>query len=124
MTKSALSVYMYGLFLIMGIGFPFVVMPHDALGLFGLAAGDDVWVRLVGLLSGIMGGFYVMAVQTDMEPFYMWTVPARFCTMLFHVVMVLLGHVGLAILLFAAIDALAGALTWLALRSETEELPA
>lgn len=124
MTKSALSVYLYGLFLIAGVGFPFLVMPHFALGQFGLAAGDEMWVRLVGVLSAVMGGFYVMAVQADLERFYAWTVPARFVTAAFHVAMAALGHVGPAILIFAGFDAIAGALTWLALRAEAAEAPA
>lgn len=124
MTKSALNVYMYGLFLLIGIGLPFLVIPHDALSLFGLVAGDGMWVRLVGVLSGIMGAFYIMAVQDDLEPFYLWTVPARLCTAVFHTVMVVLGYVGPGLLLFAFIDALTAALTWLAIRAEARAAPA
>ncbi|MGI9384505.1 MAG: hypothetical protein ACR2PO_15235 [Methyloligellaceae bacterium] len=124
MTKSAFSVYLYGLYLITTIGIPFVVMPHFALGLFGMTAGDDMWVRLVGVLSAVMGGFYVMAVQADMERFYAWTVPARLATGLFLFAMAALGHVGLAIVIFAALDMVSGGLTWLALKVEAEEAPA
>lgn len=121
MSKSALSMYLYGLYGIAGVGIPFIFMPDFALGLFGLAAGEGLWVRMVGLLAGIIGAYYVMAVVTDTERLYAWSVPARYVTGAFMAVMVVIGKAGLALLLFAAIDALTGSLTWLALRADADE---
>ncbi|MCG8562867.1 MAG: hypothetical protein MI824_23960 [Hyphomicrobiales bacterium] len=124
MTKTAFSVYLYGLYLMTAIGVPFVVMPHFALGLFGMTAGDEMWVRLAGVLSAVMGGFYVMAVHTDLTRFYGWTVPARLVSGAFLYVMAALGHVGPAIVVFATLDTVSAGLTWLALRFEPEAAPA
>lgn len=113
MSKAALSVYQ-----ISGICLPFLLIPDFALGLFGLSAGDGMWVRMTGLLAGISGFYFVMAVSSDLERFYGWTVPARFATALYLTVMVLLGKTGPMMLLFAGIDAIAGGLTWAALAVE------
>jgi hypothetical protein len=121
MTKTALSVYMYGLYLMTGVGLPFLLIPHFTLALFGMSAGDDMWVRFVGVLAGIIGGFYVAAVLTHTERLFAWSVPARYATAAFMAVMVALGNVAATLLLFAALDALAGSLTWLAIRAERAE---
>lgn len=118
MKKSALSIYAYGLYQMVSVCLPFLIMPDFALGLFALSAGDGMWVRFVGLLAGISGFYFVMAVRHDLERFYPWTVPARFTTAAFLIVMAELGKTGPAMFLFAAVDAIAGGLTWLALRAE------
>ena len=121
MTKAALSLYMYGLYLITGVGLPFILIPHFTLGLFGLSAGDDMWIRFVGILAGTIGVFYVASVLTRTEAMYGWSVPARYLSATFMAVMVVLGKAGLALLLFSALDAFTGSLTWLAIRADREE---
>jgi len=120
MTRAALSVYMYGLYLISGVGLPFLVIPHFTLGMFGMSAGDDMWIRFVGVLAGVIGAFYVAAVLKRVPVFFGWTVPARYVTAGFMSVMVAMGKVGLALLFFAALDALTASLTWVAIRAEAE----
>lgn len=120
MTKAALSVYMYGFYLISGVGLPFLLIPHFTLGMFGMSAGDDMWIRFVGLLSGTIGAFYVAAVLSHTRRVFAWSVPARYASATFMAVMVLLDKVGLALLIFSALDALAGSITWLAIRADEE----
>jgi hypothetical protein len=120
MTRAALSVYMYGLYLISS-GLPFLLIPHFTLGMFGLSAGDDLWVRFVGVLIAIIGSFYVAAVLTRSDRMLSWSVPARYTTATFMAVMVALGEAGLALLIFASLDALTASLTWVAIRADEEE---
>ncbi len=124
MTKAALTLYMYGLYLVTGVGLPFLLIPHFTLGLFGMSAGDDMWIRFVGILAGTIGGFYIAAVLTRNEPVYSWSVPARYLSAAFMAVMVLFGKVGLALLLFSALDAFTASLTWLAIRADTDAVAA
>lgn len=121
MTRAALSVYMYGLYLVSGVGLPFLLIPHFTLGLFSLSAGDDMWIRFVGLLAGIIGAFYVAAVLTRTHILYGWTVPARYVSATFMCFMVAMGKAGLALLIFAALDALTASITWVAIRADAEE---
>lgn len=120
MTKAALSVYLYGLYLVTGVGLPFLIIPDFTLGLFALDAGDGMWVRFVGVLSGVIGGFYLAAVLTHTDRVFLWSVPARYASAIFMAAMVASGKAGLALLLFSALDAFAGSLTWLAIRAEAE----
>ncbi len=120
MTRAALSVYMYGLYLISS-GLPFLLIPHFTLGMFGLSAGDNLWVRFVGVLIAIIGSFYVAAVLIRSDRMLSWSVPARYTTATFMAVMVALGEAGLALLIFASLDALTASLTWVAIRADEEE---
>jgi len=121
MTRAALSVYMYGLYLTVSVAPPFLFLPHFTLGLFGLSAGDELWVRFTGILAGVLGGFYIAAVLTRNTPVLSWTVPARYASASFMAVMVMLGAAGPGLLLFAALDALSASITWVAIRADTEE---
>jgi len=102
--------------LIVGLGF--MVAPHLVLSMFGLNAGDDVWIRMVGMLASISGVYYLLVVRARLEVFFKWTVPGRYYAAGFMVLMFTLGKVGAAILLFAAVDALAATWTLIALRSD------
>lgn len=121
MTRAALSVYMYGLYLVSGVMLPFLVIPHFALGMFGLSAGDELWIRFVALLSGVIGSFYIAAVLTRTDALFAWSVPARYASAIFMGVMVVLGEAGLGLLIFCALDALTGSITWAAIRADAEE---
>lgn len=121
MSKTALSVYMFGLYAIFGVGLPFLLIPHFAIGLFGMTAGDDMWIRLLGLFVLIMGCYYVMAVRVDFEQFYGWTIPARYATATFMTVAPIAGIVAPTILIFAAVDGIAATLTLLAKRADAAE---
>ena len=121
MTRAALSVYMYGLFYVTTFAPPFLLFPHYALGLFGLSAGDDLWIRFAGLLVGTIGGFYVAGVLTRMTQLYGWSVPARFASAVFMASMVALGNAGAGLLTFAALDAVTASITWVAIRADAAE---
>ena len=124
MTKTELSIFFYGLYYIFSIGLPFLFFPHYALGLFGLEAGDDAWVRVLGLEVLIIGTFYIQAVRVGLTAFYPWSVPPRFATAALQALLVALGLVGPALLMFAAFDATTGALTAWAHRAEAQEAAA
>ena len=60
MRPAFLSIAVYGAYLVAnGVGL--ILAPGMALGLLGLAAADTAWVRVVGLLSGEIGLYYLYA---------------------------------------------------------------
>jgi hypothetical protein len=117
MNKAQRSLFVFGLYMIFVVGFGFMLIPMFILNLFGLSAGDDVWIRFVGMLASIIGGYYILAVRAEMDRFIPWTVAMRYYAAAFMVLIVVLGKLGPSILLFAAIDASAATWTWFALRS-------
>jgi hypothetical protein len=122
MSKAGLSVFVFGFYRVI-VGFGFMIAPHWNLRLFGLSAGDDVWIRRVGMLASIIGAYYLLAVRARLEVFFQWTVPGRYYAAGFMALMFVLGKVGPAIMLFAALEAAAATWTWMALRSNTRPSP-
>jgi hypothetical protein len=119
MSKAGLSLFVFGLYMVLIVGLGFMIAPHLILSMFGLSAGDDVWIRMVGMLASIIGGYYLLVVWARLEVFFKWTVPGRYYAACFMVLMFVLGKVGPAILLFAAVDAVAATWTLITLRSDT-----
>ena len=116
MTNSNRRLFIFGSYLVL-VGLGFMIAPHQVLSLFGLSAGDDIWIRMVGLLASIIGIYYLLVARARIVAFYKWTVPIRYFAAGFMLSMFLLGKVGSAILLFAAIDAIAATWTWIELKS-------
>ena len=121
MSRAAVSVYIYGLYYVSMIAPPFLVFPHFALDLFGLSAGEGIWVRYVGVLTGTIGAIYIAGVLTRTTQLYVWTVPARYVSGIFLALMVMMGEAGLALMLFAALDVLSASITWVAIRADAAE---
>ena len=117
MKNSNLSLNIFGWYLVL-VGIGFMIAPHQLLSLFGLSAGDDIWIRMVGLLASIIGVYYLLVVRAQLVLFYGWTVPIRYVAAVFMLSMYLLGKVGYPILLFAAIDAIAATWTWVELKTQ------
>ena len=99
------------------VGLGFMLMPLLIMSLFGLSAGDDVWIRFVGMLASIIGAYYIGVARVGLDRFIPWTVAGRYYAAAFMVLIVALGKMGPGLLLFAAIDAAAATWTWFALRS-------
>lgn len=117
MNKAQLSLFVFGLYMVCAVGLGFILTPIFILNFFGLSAGDDVWIRVGGMLASIIGCYYILAARARLDRFIPWTVAMRYYAAAFMVLLVLLGKVGQALLLFAAIDAGAATWTWFAVRS-------
>jgi hypothetical protein len=118
MSQAALSIRVFGVYLLLLAGV-LVAAPNPFLGLFGLPATTDVWVRVVGMLVGFLGYYYLRAVAAGLAVFYAWTVPVRFSVTGFFLAFVLLGLAPPMLLLFALVDGAAALWTWWALRTGT-----
>ena len=117
MQKARTSVLVFGCYMVFVVGVGFMLIPMPILGLFGLSAGDDIWIRFVGMLASIVGVYYVLVVRAGLDRFLPWTVATRAYAAAFMVLVFAIGLVGPGILLFAAVDAGGAMWTLLALRS-------
>jgi len=120
MSKPARTIFVFGIYLLV-LGVALVTVPNLLLGVFGIPATREVWIRVVGMLVLILGCYYVQAARHEAEwkAFIRMTVPMRMSVIVFFAGFVAAGLVTPMILLFAVIDFAAAAWTWLALRGAT-----
>ena len=120
MSKAALSMFVFGIYVIV-LGVILMVIPNVLLAIFGLPATTEVWIRVMGMLVIILGYYYIRASKNEKEmiSFYRWSVHARSSVIIFFIIFVLFGLVKPILILFGVVD-LAGAIwTWKTLPSET-----
>ena len=116
MDKAERSLFVFGLYMIFIVGLGFIFVPTFILDLFTLKYGDDTWIRFVGLLASIIGVYYIVAARAKLTQLYIWTVWLRYYAVAFMVTLLVLAKVGLPILIFAAVDAVAATWTLLSLK--------
>lgn len=117
MKSASTSIFVFGLYLV-GMGLGLVAMPNVVLGMFGLPATSEVWVRVVGVLALALAHYYISAARADLKTFAQWTVPARIGVFVAFTGFVLAGFVGPIMIALGAVDLLGALWTWSALRSE------
>ena len=117
MKKSTLSMIVFAIYLA-GLSIAFMIFPNPVIALFGFPATDQVWIRVLGFILGVLAFFYIMACREGVTNFYRWTVYSRLTVMPVYILFILFGVAPPVVLLFAAVD-LGGALwTGLALKAE------
>jgi len=116
MSKPARTAFVFGIYLLV-LGVALVTVPNLLLGVFGIPATQEVWIRVVGMLVFNLGIYFVQAARYEWEGFIRTSVPLRMTVIAFFAAFVLAGLVSPLLLLFGAVDFAAAAWTWLALRS-------
>jgi hypothetical protein len=116
MSKSARSVFVFGLYLVV-LGIVLLVAPNFLLGIFAVPSTTEVWIRVVGMLVLFLGVYDTQAARKEMTDFFRWTVYLRSTVIIFFVVFVLLDMVRYPLILFGVIDLLGAIWTGSALRS-------
>jgi hypothetical protein len=117
MSKSTLSVFVFGLYLLV-LGIVMLVAPNFLLGLFSIPSTTEVWIRVAGMLVLFLGIYYTLSSRNGMTNFFPWTVYVRSSVILFFIAFVLLGFVKPQLILFGVVDLLGAIWTGLALRSQ------
>lgn len=119
MSKAALSIFVFGIYVIL-LGIILMVVPNALLAIFGLPATTEVWIRVVGMLVFLIGYYYIRASRNEKEmiSFYRWTVHARSSVIIFFIIFVAFGFAKPTLILFGVIDLLAAIWTWKTLRTQ------
>lgn len=119
MSKSALSLFIFGLYLA-AVGIGFAIMPNLVLSLLGFPETSEVWIRVVGALALLLAFYYILAARAELRPFIKWTVYGRIAAFGFFVLAVVVGWGSPMLLLFGGVDLLSALWTAWALRSESQ----
>lgn len=118
MSKSATSVFVFGIYLFV-LGLVLVVVPNLLLKMLGMAETDEVWIRVVGGLVLVLAYYYSQTARMGLTDFFRLTVVARTAVLLFFIALVLAGLGPPILVLFGVVDFVAAMWTALALRSES-----
>ena len=121
MSKSALSVFVFGLYLSI-LALRFLIFPNTVLSLFNLPNTNEVWVRAVGMLLFGLSYYYIQMARLDFKPFFRFSAQARALVIVFFIVFFLLDLTKVGLLILGVIDFLAALWTALALKSESESV--
>jgi hypothetical protein len=116
MSKPARSILVFGIYLA-AVGVCFIFIPNIVLPIFGFATTTEVWVRLVGLLTLILGAYFLYSVRYEDRIFFRATIFARLMFFTGVTLFVILGWGSAILIAFGLVDLAGAAWTWLALRS-------
>lgn len=111
-----MSIFAFGLYLV-GLGAGLLLAPDTMLALFRQPPTHEPWLRVVGIISIVLGLYYASAARSGTTAFFRWTLWGRPVA-----AALLFGLVALAIaprfvLLLAGLDLFGVAWTYWALRS-------
>jgi hypothetical protein len=111
------SVTVFGFYLV-GLALVLMTIPNTLLAIFGIASTQDPWIRVVGMLAGLIGLLYVRYAPHGDRPFFELTVQLRASVIVFLLAFVVLASAPWQLLLFGAIDLAAAGWTWSTLAAE------
>jgi hypothetical protein len=115
MSNPARSILVFAIYLSLA-GLCFIFIPNVVLPLFGFAPTTEVWIRLAGLLTLILGMYFFYSVRHEDRHFFRATVIARAMFFTGVTLFVLLGWGKPMLMAFGLVDLAGAAWTWLALR--------
>ncbi len=121
MSRASRSLFVFGIYLEL-LGPVLIVAPNALLDLFGVARTHEVWIRLLGVVVGGVGVYYLLAARAGFRPVIVASVPVRLALMAFVATFVALGYAAPAVLVFGGADVAGAVWTASALRAERRAL--
>ena len=118
MQRTATTIVVWGVYEF-GVGATLLLAPNVLLGVLGLPATDEVWIRLIGVMAFVIGYFFVQSGRVGHVPFYSWSTHVRIGVALLIITLVVAGLGPPVLLLFALLDVLGVTWTGLTMRAET-----
>jgi hypothetical protein len=114
MSRAAKTILVFGIYVMLS-GALLATFPNFMLGTLGLAQTQEIWIRLLGAQIVVVGFYYSAAARGEAVAFFRATLYGRTGMALYLFVLVGLGLVGPAILVFGVIEIVGAAATALAL---------
>ena len=115
MTPAAKSIHYFSFYLIL-MSLTLMLAPNILLTTVGMPETAEVWIRVVGLLAGVLGVYYFITAKYNYVQLIKATVFTRIGVILFFTLFVLLQYAHPMLIGFGLID-LAGAIwTYTALK--------
>ena len=116
MRDAATSVLVFGVY-VLALGAALLVVPNLLLGVFGIAATQEVWIRILGGVLVGVSFYYIGAARSRGTWFFRASVIARIWVAAVLFALVILGLAPPIVALFGLTDLAAAGWTAYALRS-------
>ena len=121
--SPAVTVRVFGLYLL-GLALVLMTIPNSLLAIFGIANTQEYWIRVVGMLAGLIGFLYTRYAPHGDRTFFGLTVQTRASVIVFFLAFVLLASAPWQLLLFGAVDLVGAGWTWWTLAANKRAAPA
>jgi hypothetical protein len=121
--SPAVSVRVFGLYLL-GLALLLMTIPNTLLAIFGIANTQEYWIRVVGMLAGLIGFLYTRYAPHGDRTFFGLTVQTRASVIVFFLAFVLFASAPWQLLLFGAVDLIGAGWTWWTLAASRRIVPA
>ena len=105
MDAAARSLFVYGVYLLLN-AVSLVLTPNMLLTLLGVPGTSEPWIRVVGLVAGEIGFYFLVAARRGLSALYPATVHARIVAALVFVALVATRVGPWQLLIFGAVDLL------------------
>lgn len=115
MTSTAKSIFYFS-FYMMAMGLCLLFIPNLLFGFFGFPPANDIWIRILGLLSFCAGMLYFYCGQTNQTGFFRISIPERIVFFLGIVGIVLFLPANPLLILIGSVDLFGAIWTALTLR--------
>jgi hypothetical protein len=116
-SRAARSLFVFGIYLEF-LALTLIFAPNVLLRAFHVATTHEIWIRLVGVLAGNIGVYYLLASRLGFSPIIVASVPVRFVLMVCFAGFVVFDHADPAILFFGVADVAGATWTLAALRAD------
>ena len=115
MSKAAFTIKVFAVYLVV-LAVSLILVPNLLLAVFGLPATNEVWIRVLGVVVLILGGYYWLAAKNEAAWFFQFSVYGRSFVLAVFIAFVIAKLVSPVLILFGAVDLLGALWTFAALR--------
>jgi hypothetical protein len=115
MNQTYTSISVWGVLMLV-FGTSYLLFPNFFLPLFGMPPTFDGWIRVVGLLITILGGYYLYGARQQDLVFCRVTIPGRLAFAVGLAALAALGFLPKPVLILAAVDLFGALWTWQTMR--------
>jgi hypothetical protein len=117
MSHPALSVYVASWYVI-GLGCGLILIPNIVLNLFGLPQTDEIWIRMLGMMTLFLGIFQLQIARAELRSFFRLSIILRLSVVGFVTAFIVTGLAAPVFMLISVMDVLGAGWTWVALNRE------
>lgn len=105
------SVVVFGVYLL-ALAVALLAVPNVLLAIFGIPATQEVWIRVLGMVVGFLGYYYVRHGDGAVRSFLEMTIHVRLSVPVFFVAFIMFAGAPWQLMLFAVVDMLGAGWTW------------